>query len=100
MRPCLSEDGTEHLRSEQKPVLLSRELIYRFSVAQDVVVDLFSGTYTTAAACLSMPDGCYRRFIGFERDKACHDQAQCRISVLTEVILLRCYREPVVQGAF
>jgi hypothetical protein len=24
----------------------------------------------------------------------------CRISVLTEVILLRCYREPVVQGAF
>jgi DNA modification methylase len=79
MRPCLAEDGTEHLRSEQKPVLLMRELIYRFSMAQDVVVDLFSGTYTTAAACLSMPDGCYRRFIGCERDKACHDQAQDRI---------------------
>jgi DNA methylase len=76
MRPCLAEDGTEHLRSEQKPVLLMRELIYRYSMARDVVINIFWGTYTTAAACLSMPDGCYRRFIWCERDKACHDQAQ------------------------
>jgi hypothetical protein len=79
MRAAAAGAGTEFVRSEQKPVLLMQELIYRFSKAQDTVVDLFSGTYSTAVACITVPDGCYRHFVGCELDRECHSQAKKRL---------------------
>lgn len=71
---CRMENGkTKHLRSEQKPIALLKEIISRFSQKGDIVVDFFSGTYSTAIACFSLPN--HRLFIGCEADKMCHTHA-------------------------
>ena len=45
------------VRPEQKPLPLLRELICRFSMPSDTVVDLFCGTFSTGRACMSIPNG-------------------------------------------
>ena len=84
--------GRGQIRFEQKPEPLMRELVCRFSMPQDVVVDLFAGTYTTAVACLTISDGMYRRFAGCERDRACHEAVQTRI--------YRAFSEQYKNGSF
>jgi DNA modification methylase len=85
-------EGQRQMRFEQKPEALMRELICRFSMPNDIVVDLFSGTYTTAVSCLTIPTGMYRRFVGCERDKTCHAAAQGRIR--------RAFAEQYCNGCF
>lgn len=57
------------LRPQQKPILLLKELISRFSQPGDFVVDLFAGTFTTARTCFSLTQ--HRVFIGSEIDNHC-----------------------------
>lgn len=80
------------LRPEQKSLSLMKELVSRFSVVGDTVVDLFAGTYATAEACITMPKGQYRTFVGCEVDKLCHDIAQER--------LFRAFGKEYMRGTF
>lgn len=64
---------TQALRPEQKPLALLKELICRFSQQGDLVVDLFSGTFSTAVAAFSLPQ--HRRFVGCELDTVCFQHA-------------------------
>ena len=82
----------KRLRAEQKPLSILRELISRFSKPGDIVVDLFSGTYSTAIACMTMRDGLYRKFIGCEKDATCHGSAQ--------PLLLDCFVRQGRDGVF
>ncbi len=50
-------------------------LLDAFSTVQDTVLDPFLGSGTTAVACLRKN----RKFIGFDRDKRCIEQAKRRI---------------------
>jgi hypothetical protein len=85
-------DISRQIRFEQKSELLMCELISRFSMPLDTVVDLFSGTYTTAAACLNIKGGLYRRFVGSERDESCHNISINRI--------LKAFKVQYMKGCF
>lgn len=52
------------LRPQQKPLALLQELIARFSQPRDTVVHLFAGTFSTAAACATIPGGLFRVLCG------------------------------------
>ena len=54
-----------NLRPEQKSRDLLKELISRFTQPGALVVDMFAGTFSTAAACLSLPK--HRKFVGCEK---------------------------------
>lgn len=64
---------TRALRAEQKQLPLLKELVCRYSRPGDMVVDFFSGTFSTAVAAITLPE--HRIFIGTELDKACYDIA-------------------------
>ena len=68
----MTKDRTQ-LRPEQKCVALLKELICRYSLPGDVVVDFFGGTYATGVACLSLEHP--RQFVGCELDKSCNDHS-------------------------
>ena len=51
-------------RPEQKSRELLKEIISRFSGPGALVADMFAGTFSTAAACLSLPK--HRKFVGCE----------------------------------
>lgn len=57
------------LRAGQKSVSLFRELVCRYSKPEDLVLDPFAGTFTTAEACLSVEEP--RRFLGGDSDFNC-----------------------------
>ena len=57
------------------PLILAREHIYSWSNEQDVVLDPFMGSGTTAIACIKE----HRHFIGFELNKEYFDKACKRI---------------------
>ena len=57
------------LRCEQKSIALMKEIICRFSQPNDIVLDTFAGTFSTAVACFQLPQP--RRFIGCEADMEC-----------------------------
>jgi DNA modification methylase len=59
----------------QKPLRLISDLIEKHSNKNDLVLDCFSGSGTTAHACIN----CERNFIGCEIDKNYFDKAQKRI---------------------
>lgn len=59
----------EMLRPEQKSVALCRELVCRYSLPGDKVVDPFGGTFAVAEACLTVHEP--RRFYGGDKDKVC-----------------------------
>lgn len=67
------------LRKEQKSRASLMELISRFSKPGDIVVDLFSGTFSTAAACIDLPGP--RSFVGCEMDEEACELGK-RISVI------------------
>ena len=65
-----TKEGIEGMvRPEQKNVALMKELVSKFTSGGDVVVDLFGGTFSTAKACLDLPD--HRIFVGSEMDQEC-----------------------------
>lgn len=59
----------------QKPVDLICRFIYASTYSGDTVLDPFSGSGTTAIACIRT----HRNYIGFELDKDYYDKAQERI---------------------
>lgn len=75
VRPPLYEevvrllDGSRTwMRGEQKPISFTLECIYRLSQPGDLVMDLFAGTLTTAAACLRAPLGQHRLSVSCDLD--------------------------------
>ena len=65
--------STVALRAEQKSLPLLMELVSRFTQPGDLVVDLFAGTFSSAAACFSLKE--HRRFAGCESDPKCNEVA-------------------------
>ena len=63
------------IHSTQKPIALFNELILRHSNENEVVLDPFIGSGTTAISCLNTD----RNFIGFELNKEYFEIAQNRI---------------------
>ena len=63
------------LRVEQKPIDLIQEIMDRYSKRNDLVVDLFIGTGTTAIAALNL----CRNFMGCDNDKVIMKLASERI---------------------
>jgi len=55
--------------------VLPHPLIDAFSNVRDTLLDPFSGSGTTGVACLRKN----RKFIGFDREKQCVEQAKRRI---------------------
>lgn len=65
--------STRALRPEQKSVHLLMELMSRFSQPGDIVVDLFSGTFSAALAAMLIPE--HRLFVGCELESFCVQEA-------------------------
>lgn len=70
---CHGRERLEH--STQKPLGLFKELILKHSNIDDIVLDTFSGTSTTAIACIETG----RRFICVERDEKSYEISKLRI---------------------
>jgi DNA modification methylase len=75
---CHGKERTSH--PTQKPLGLIKELIEKHSNIGDLVVDSFSGSGTTAEACLKTN----RRFVCIEKDKEYYQISLDRIKHLTE----------------
>ena len=78
------------LRNEQKPIALLKELIQRYSTAGSLVVDLFSGTFSTAISCVTLLKT--RRFVGCEIDQECF--------VISRNVVRSHFATAVVNGAY
>lgn len=63
------------VRAEQKSISLLQEIICRLSKPGDLVVDMFGGTFSTAVACMKIPNEQLRVFVGCELDKNCFPEA-------------------------
>lgn len=72
--------GKDRFHTTQKPIKLIEEILLKHSNENDLVVDCFSGSGTTALTCLMNN----RRFIGCELDK---DYFEKSIDRINEVIL-------------
>ena len=62
------------LRPEQKSEALLKHLITKYTLPGCIVVDPFSGTFSTARACLTLPQP--RVFFGWEKDTQCFLQSE------------------------
>lgn len=71
-----SERGEARLHPTQKPLVLMKWLIERYTQPGDVVLDCFMGSGTTGVACVQTG----RNFIGVELDKGYFEIAQRRIA--------------------
>lgn len=67
---------TKMIHPTQKPIELIAKVIRKFSDIDDLVLDPFIGSGTTAAAAISTN----RNFIGFEIEKEYYEGALLRIS--------------------
>lgn len=76
---CIFEYPVEHhsrrIHPTQKPVELMEDLIKIHTNERDVVLDPFSGSGSTAIACINTN----RNYIGFELEKEYYDLANKRI---------------------
>lgn len=72
---CHGKERLEH--PTQKPLKLFEELIIKHSNEGDIVLDPFSGTGTTAEACINLK----RKFICIERDKKYYDLSMRRLNL-------------------
>lgn len=72
-------EKAKKVRPGQKSEKLMRELVARFSLPGDLVVDMFGGTFTTAIACLTMPVGEHRIFVGCELEEKCFFAGRLRV---------------------
>ena len=80
------------LRPEQKPISLMTEEITTYSNADDIVFDLFGGTFSTGKACLQLP--------GMRRHVACEKHPKCfQLSVPTffDCFATKCVEENCMQ---
>lgn len=69
----LLKDGTMH--PTQKPLALFKKLLLEYSNENDIILDPFLGSGTTAVACIKTN----RNFIGIEKEKKYVDIAQKRV---------------------
>ena len=69
--------GKQQLHLNQKPLELIEFLIEKSTNENDIVLDTFMGSGTTAIACINKN----RNYMGFELDKKYFDIAEERISV-------------------
>ncbi|MDD1379255.1 DNA-methyltransferase [Metamycoplasma hyosynoviae] len=69
------EDGKK-IHSTQKPLALLERIIIACSKPNDIVLDPFSGTATTAHAAKMLG----RKYIGFEKDKTYYEQSILRLN--------------------
>lgn len=92
-----TQDSTyKMMRPEQKCLALLKELIARHTNPDDIVVDLFGGTFSAAIACLTLPDK--RKFIGCELDEECFLAAKQHVlSYFAQAVVAR--REQFGAGA-
>ncbi len=67
--------GNEQIHQNQKPVDLIAKMLNIHSKENDLILDLFMGSGTTAVACHKLK----RRYIGFELDKEYFDLANERL---------------------
>jgi site-specific DNA-methyltransferase (adenine-specific) len=74
--PICHEKGRFH--PTQKPLNLIEELIRKHSNENDLILDYFSGSATTAVACLNLN----RNFIGCEIDKEYYEKSILRLKML------------------
>ncbi len=70
---CHGKERLEH--PTQKPLGLIKDLIVKHSNKEDIVLDTFAGTSTTAIACIETE----RRFICVERDEKYYEISKIRI---------------------
>jgi hypothetical protein len=70
----------EPVRTEQKPLSVLMEFIWRYTDPKDWVLDPFAGTGSTLCAALRLD----RNSIGFETDRLCVDAARDRIEELVQ----------------
>ena len=73
--PLNKEDKDMYKHPTIKPVNIIQNLIVNSSSKEDIILDPFMGSGTTAVACLLT----HRKFIGFELSKQYYDIAQKRI---------------------
>lgn len=73
-------DKDEYLHPTIKPIHIIKNLIINSSQENDLVLDCFMGSGTTAVACKELN----RQFIGFEIDEKWHKIANERLSGLTQ----------------
>ena len=80
----LLNDKFEVVRYEEKNVDLLCEILSRFCYKEwSTVIDLYSGTATTALACIRMN----HHFIGFEKDDTIAEVVGERLLVFTKSLL-------------
>jgi len=68
-------NGNSRVHTTQKPISLMLEMVEQFTDPGDVVLDAFTGSGTTGAACVQLG----RRFIGIEMDETYAQLARDRI---------------------
>ena len=76
---CHGKERLEH--PTQKPLGLIKNLILKHSNSGDIVLDTFSGTSTTAIACLETN----RKFICIERDENYYEISKNRIESFKQI---------------
>lgn len=76
---CHGKERLEH--PTQKPLGLIKNLILKHSNSEDIVLDTFSGTSTTAIACLETN----RKFICIERDENYYEISKNRIESFKQI---------------
>ncbi len=76
---CHGKERLEH--PTQKPLSLIKSLILKHSIEGDLILDTFSGTGTTAVACIETN----RKFICIERDDKYYQLSKLRIDSLKQI---------------
>jgi len=74
-KEVLKDKNDKKIHNQQMPISLAKRMILHSSEPNDVVLDLFMGTGTTAIACLETN----RNFIGFENDSKYYEVSNNRI---------------------
>ena len=73
-------DGDERFHPTQKPLRLMTEILKDYSSENDLVVDFFSGSGTTAVACKDLG----RKFVAFEKDENFYKKSLLRLNGITQ----------------
>lgn len=66
--------SSRRVRPEQKPRLLLKKIIARFTQPRALVADVFAGTFSTALVCMNMDVP--SQFVGCENDHTCFGHAK------------------------
>jgi site-specific DNA-methyltransferase (adenine-specific) len=73
---CVVEYGTHRFHPTQKPVDLIEDIVSLLSNENDIILDCFLGSGTTAVACVNLK----RHFIGIEKEQEYVDIANKRVA--------------------